>query len=108
MQNTTITGHDAIRYAEQHNLTLSKYGDPTEGAREGLTVAEAREIAREDPGLLYVEVAEITDSQIRALRSEAGVAGDEKQVAICDRALDGDEAARRECARVIADAAGQE
>jgi len=49
----------------------------------------------------------ITRAQIAALRSEAGVAGDLAQVAICDRALAGDAEARRECARVIADAAAQ-
>lgn len=43
----------------------------------------------------------ITDSQIRNLRTEAATAGDAEQVAICDRALDGDEAAIRECERVI-------
>ena len=49
----------------------------------------------------------VSPAQIRALRSEAGVAGDLAQVAICDRALAGDADARRECARVIADAAAQ-
>ena len=49
----------------------------------------------------------ITDSQITALRSEARMAGDSAQVAICDRALAGDDAARSECARVISDAAAQ-
>lgn len=53
-------------------------------------------------------IAEITDEQISALRAEAGVAGDESQVVICDRALDGDDHARTECARVIADATAQE
>lgn len=52
---TTLTGHDAIEYAESHGLTLSKYNDPTEGAREGLSVDEARQVAREDPSLIYVE-----------------------------------------------------
>jgi hypothetical protein len=73
---------------------------------------------------------DITDAQIEALKQEAGVAGDQAQVAICDRALDcvrdvpsdsawddyraglagcpDVESARRECARVIADAAAQE
>lgn len=50
------------------------------------------------------DAAEITDAQIEALRTEAGGAGDSAQVAICDRALQGDESARAECARVIADA----
>jgi hypothetical protein len=52
----TITGHDAIEYAEQRGLPLSKYTDPTEGARDGLTVGEALEVAAEDPSLIYVEV----------------------------------------------------
>ncbi len=34
--------------ARERNLTLNKYADPTEGAREGLTVAEAEEIASID------------------------------------------------------------
>ncbi len=46
----------------------------------------------------------VTDEQIDALRAEAGQAGDVAQVAICDSALDGDDTARAECARVIADA----
>jgi hypothetical protein len=45
---------------------------------------------------------EIDDEQIAALRTEAGAHGDREQVALCDRALSGDEAARAECARVIA------
>ncbi|HSH28633.1 MAG TPA: hypothetical protein VK971_01900 [Thiohalobacter sp.] len=49
-----ITGYDAIEYAEQHGLTLGKYADPTEDAREGLTPDEAREIAAEDPSLIYL------------------------------------------------------
>lgn len=49
----------------------------------------------------------VSPAQIRALRTEAGAAGDSAQAAICTRALDGDADARRECARVIADAAAQ-
>lgn len=52
---TTLTGTDAIRYAEQNGLTLSKYADPTEGAREGLTVDEARDVAAQDPGLIWID-----------------------------------------------------
>lgn len=53
---TTIkhTGLDAINLAEELGLTLSKYADPTEGAREGLTPDEAREVAKEDPSLVYL------------------------------------------------------
>ena len=53
----TITGLDAIAHAEAHGLPLSKYADPTEGAREGLTVDEAREVAAEDASLIYLQVA---------------------------------------------------
>ena len=52
----TITGYDAIDYAEEHGLSLSKHADPTEDAREGLTPEEAREVAAEDPSLIYVQV----------------------------------------------------
>ena len=53
-----LTGSAAIEYAEEYGLSLCKYGDPTEGPRSGLTVSEAREVATEDPGLIYlVDVA---------------------------------------------------
>lgn len=50
-----ITGLDAIEHAELHGLKLNKYADPTEDAREGLTVDEARDIAAEDASLIWVE-----------------------------------------------------
>lgn len=46
----------------------------------------------------------LRDRDITALRDEAAEAGDRGQVAVCDRALDGDADARRECARVIDEA----
>lgn len=49
----------------------------------------------------------ITETQIEALRTEAGEHGDAAQVAVCDRALDGDDTARRECVRVIRCASAQ-
>ena len=51
-----LTGHAAIDYAAVRGLVLSKYTDPTDEARDGLTVAEAREIARVDPSLVYLEI----------------------------------------------------
>jgi len=48
------------------------------------------------------------DYEIEELRDEAATAGDSDQVAICDRALDGDADARVECARVIAVTAAQQ
>ena len=48
-----LTGREAIDYAAAHDLMLRKYTDPTEQARL-VTVDEAREIAREDPELVWV------------------------------------------------------
>lgn len=45
----------------------------------------------------------VTDSQIQTLRSEAAVAGDFKQVSICDRALNGSARAIRACVAAIRD-----
>jgi hypothetical protein len=45
---------------------------------------------------------EISDEQIRALRDEAGSAGDLEMVRVCDSALGGSNRARSECAKVIA------
>jgi len=53
-----ITGHEAIDYAAFHGLLLSKYADPIEGHVDGVGVEEARDIARQDPGLIYIEVEE--------------------------------------------------
>ena len=52
MADQTYTGYDAITIAEERGLTLSKAADPIEDAREGLTVEEAQEVAREDAGLI--------------------------------------------------------
>ena len=57
---TTLTGHRAIEYAARHGLTLSKHTDPTEEARTGLSIKEAREVAAQDPGLIYVDEEVIT------------------------------------------------
>lgn len=56
-ETTILTGLDAIDHATQEGLLLNKYADPTEGPREGLSVAEALEIAAEDASLIWVEVA---------------------------------------------------
>ena len=53
---STLTGQDAIAYAEAHGLTLRKYADPIEGARSGLTPDEAEDVAREDPSLIYIDL----------------------------------------------------
>lgn len=50
----------------------------------------------------------ITDIQIEQLKTEAGAHGDLDQVSMCERALEGDEAARAECAEVVAAALAME
>ncbi len=50
-----LTGFDAIEYAEAHGLPVNKYTDPEEGARRGISTEEAREIAAEDPSLIWIE-----------------------------------------------------
>ena len=51
-----LTGHEAIRAAEQDaTITLHKHTDPTAEARV-VTLDEAREIAKEDPTLIWCEV----------------------------------------------------
>ena len=49
-----LHGWPAIEEAEKAGRLLSKYRDPVEGPREGLTVDEARLVAREDPSLIYL------------------------------------------------------
>jgi hypothetical protein len=51
---------------------------------------------------------DMSDDDIRALRTEAAAAGDYEQADLCDRALSGDNEARTECARVIREAAAQD
>ena len=58
MKMKKLTGYDAIEYATVHGVTLNKYADPTEDARDGLSIDEAREIAREDVSLIYVVTAQ--------------------------------------------------
>ena len=47
---------------------------------------------------------QITTKQIKALLAEAIAAGDQKQVRICERALDGRIRAIAECTRIIQEA----
>jgi hypothetical protein len=83
MPTKTVTGTAAIKLAAALGLTLSKYADPTEDARDGLSVDEARKVAADDPSLLHVDV-EISTAQIRALRSEAEDAMDLVVTHACD------------------------
>lgn len=52
--NKIATGHEAIELAtKDSSVTLNKYADPTEDARENISIEDAREIAKEDPSLIY-------------------------------------------------------
>ena len=51
-----LTGFDAIRYAARHDLMLCCHADPVGEWRDDLYPNEAREIAKEDPSLVYLEV----------------------------------------------------
>lgn len=95
-----IHGTTAIDYAEAKGLTLSKYTDPTEEARTGLTVDEAREVAREDPSLIWLDTAEFTDARRFARRYDAAVEmlaalSDEETVKAVDQDWDNGQAIAR-------------
>jgi hypothetical protein len=51
--DTILHGREAIDYAEREGLTLRKHADPTEDARDGLTIDEAEGVAAIDPALIW-------------------------------------------------------
>lgn len=51
-------------------------------------------------------LVEDEDDLLEQLRDAAGAAGDDKQVVLCDAALDGDKKALKKCRDVLLDAAG--
>lgn len=105
MTDTTLSGLDAIAYADRHELVLAKYADPTDAARESVTAAEARQIAREDAGLIHCVVpASLAARQIEALAAEAAAAGDESLAEDCADALAGDREAASRCLAAICEA----
>ena len=67
------TGYEALQIAMQTGRPLNKYADPTEGERSWLTVAEAQEIVREDPSLIWID-DESTEAA-RVLGKKGGAAG---------------------------------
>ncbi len=50
-----LTGFAALAHAERHGLALCKHADPIEGAREGLSVDEAKRVANGDAELIYLD-----------------------------------------------------
>jgi hypothetical protein len=56
MALVTLSGHNAIEVAEVYNLDgLAMYNSPIESAKD-LTLFEAKQVAKEDPSLVYLEV----------------------------------------------------
>lgn len=51
---TRLHGYDAIGFAEAFNLRLSCYASAHGPARHHLTTEQAREIAQQDPSLIYI------------------------------------------------------
>ena len=54
--NERLTGYAAIGAAERTGGKLHKYTDPIEDARDDISIEDAREVAREDPSLIYIDV----------------------------------------------------
>jgi hypothetical protein len=55
MTTTKLTGSDAIDTAAALGVSLYKYADAVDGARE-VTIDEARAIAREDASLVWLTI----------------------------------------------------
>jgi hypothetical protein len=68
-------GSNAIELAERTTkVQLNKYTDPTEEACEDISISAAREIAREDPGLIYATVRRSIQSLGGKVKSPAKTA----------------------------------
>lgn len=55
---TRLTGWEAIAFAERSGCLLGVRGEGREAPRDGVTVEEAREIARRRPDRVYVDFDE--------------------------------------------------
>jgi hypothetical protein len=55
---TRLTGWEAIAFAERSGCLLGVRGEGREGPRDGVTVEEAREVARQRPERVYVDFDE--------------------------------------------------
>lgn len=55
MKTYKISGHEAIRLAERDSLTIYCHNNPVDEGGE-VDLDKAKEIATEDPALLYVQV----------------------------------------------------
>lgn len=71
MKRTIDTFSSMDEVFEAFDGRINKFADPIEDAREGLTADEAREVAAEDPSLLWVEVYNDSDNvTVACLRAE--------------------------------------
>lgn len=61
----TLTGSAAIAYAVRFGLDLNKHADPTEEACV-VDIDEAREIARQDPSLVWIEAPTLDAERMSA------------------------------------------
>lgn len=55
VSNVILKGDEAIHYAAVHKMTLNKGAEGSTGAQSGLSVEQASEVARVNPGLIWVE-----------------------------------------------------
>lgn len=69
--NVTLTGHEAIAYAARFGGDLNKYADPVDGARV-VDIDEAREIAREDASLIWVDAPAWDPTRMTATHAAVG------------------------------------
>jgi|HubBroStandDraft_2_1064218.scaffolds.fasta_scaffold1069679_2 hypothetical protein len=55
---TRLTGWEAIAFAERSGCLLGVHGDGREAPRDGVTVEEARRVARRQPERVFVDFDE--------------------------------------------------
>lgn len=93
-----------VERGEDEAGVWTRKADALAAVEDRMTEILVRRRAREKEN----EMKTITDTQIEQLKTEAGAHGDLDQVSMCERALEGDEAARAECAEVVAAALAME
>lgn len=92
---------DAKKFADHDNdLAAAEQHYASKHGLEGWDLSPRYEDDQREVILLTVP-EDVTDERIRGLARSAGEAGDSAQVALCDRALSGDEVAYAACVRAI-------
>lgn len=80
MSTTTLKGYEALAYATQFGLTLTKAADPVSPHEEGITPEDARAILAEDPSLISIEAPSFDYERITATHAAIGNDGCEPVV----------------------------